>query len=354
MRKQESGVRSQESEGRNRVVRISSGWLPTCVFLLLLTAYCSTLTAQASSWSRQPSGTMAWLRAVYFLDQNRGWVAGSYGTLLQTSDGGTTWHKAPSGTRDALIDVHFSDERVGWLLAQRDVLKLKTNERSSYLLHTNDGGVTWRPVFLDTPDVNTRFVRLLFTDPQHGWVFGETGVLFASNDGGEHWMPQRSATRHLLLNGTFANDGHAFIVGAGATIMQSNDRGATWQLSEPRNVLNTRFNGITSVGSFAWAVGSAGEIFASSDGGRAWSRQHSNVDSDLFDVKFIDARQGWAVGDQGTLLHTTDGGIHWVTEPTSSNHALQRLFIIDRNHAWAVGFGGTILRFGDANPPGLK
>jgi len=297
---------------------------------------------------------MAWLRAVYFLDQNRGWVAGSYGTLLQTSDGGTTWHKVPFVNKDALIDVYFSNEQVGWLLAQRDLFKLEANERSSYLLNTNDGGVTWRRVFLDTPDVNTRFVRLLFTDPQHGWVFGETGVLFASNDGGAHWMPQRSATKHLLLNGDFANDGRAFIVGAGATIMQSNDRGATWRLSEPRNVANTRFNGITSVGSFAWAVGSAGEIFATSDGGRAWSRQHSNVDADLFDVKFIDARQGWAVGAQGTLLHTTDGGNHWVTEPTSSNHALQRLFVIDRNHAWAVGFGGTILRFGEANAPRLK
>jgi photosystem II stability/assembly factor-like uncharacterized protein len=297
---------------------------------------------------------MAWLRAVYFLDQNRGWVAGSNGTLLETGDGGDTWRKVPFVTRDALIDVYFSSEQVGWLLAQRDVLKLKSNERGSYLLNTNDGGVTWRRLFLNTSDVNTRFVRLLFTDPQNGWVFGETGVLFATNDGGAHWMPQRSVTRHLLLNGAFANDGHAFIVGAGATIMQSNDRGATWQLSGLRNVANARFNGVTAVGSFAWAVGSAGDIFATSDGGRAWSRQHSNVEADLFDVKFIDARQGWAVGAQGALLHTTDGGIHWFTEPTPNAHALQRLFIIDRNHAWAVGFGGMILRLGDASAPSLR
>src|SRR5437870_10412514 len=49
-------------------------------FFLLITAHCLLLTASAATWTRQPSGTMAWLHAVYFLDQNRGWVAGSNGT----------------------------------------------------------------------------------------------------------------------------------------------------------------------------------------------------------------------------------------------------------------------------------
>src|SRR5947208_9723667 len=47
------------------------------LFFLLLTAHCSLLTASAATWTRQPTGTMSWLHGVYFLDQNRGWVAGS-------------------------------------------------------------------------------------------------------------------------------------------------------------------------------------------------------------------------------------------------------------------------------------
>src|SRR5467141_5447003 len=61
-------------------------------FFLLLTAHCSLLTASAAAWTRQPTGTMSWLHGVYFLDQNRGWVAGSGGMLLETVDGGQTWH----------------------------------------------------------------------------------------------------------------------------------------------------------------------------------------------------------------------------------------------------------------------
>src|SRR6266550_3085957 len=128
------------------------------LLLLLLTAHCSLLTVFASPWTRQPSGTMAWLHSVYFLDRNQGWVAGSNGTLLTTTDGGATWKKLSTLTKDTLLDVYFADKQVGWLIASRDILKLKTNEPASYLLKTEDGGVTWRQVLLNNPDINARLV----------------------------------------------------------------------------------------------------------------------------------------------------------------------------------------------------
>ncbi|MGZ8844416.1 MAG: WD40/YVTN/BNR-like repeat-containing protein [Pyrinomonadaceae bacterium] len=95
-------------------------------------------------------------------------------------------------------------------------------------------------------------------------------------------------------------------------------------------------------------------MFTTSDGGRSWFAQRSNVDSDLFDVKFISAAEGWAAGQDGTLLHTRDGGVRWFAEPANVSHALERLFIIDQTHGWAVGFGGTILKLGDFRKPDLK
>src|SRR5712691_5098482 len=111
---------------------------------LLLSAYC-LLPSAYGSWTRQRSGTMAWLHAVYFLDQNRGWVAGSGGTLLATDDGGQTWRKLHPLGEDNLRDVYFANDKVGWLVAERDTLKLKTNdEPRAYLMKTEDGGDTWR------------------------------------------------------------------------------------------------------------------------------------------------------------------------------------------------------------------
>ena len=336
------------------ILRVSvSPCLRVILFVALLSAFCLPPSAYGSSWTRQPSGTMAWLHAVYFVDQDHGWIAGGNGTLLSTVDGGVTWNKISLTTKDSLIDVYFSDSTHGWLLAQRDVFKLKSNEPSSYLLNTDDGGITWQRIFLNTADVNTRFTRMVFKDPEHGWMFGETGTIFSTSDGGTHWMPRHSATRHLLLGGAFANNHSGLVVGAGATIMQSDD-GAAWLLNGPGIGEGDRLNAISLVGSFAWAVGNGGQIIASANGGHSWSRQRSNVAADLLDVRFIDTREGWVVGADGAVLHTGDGGLHWAAEQIGSSRGLERLFIIDRNHIWAVGFGGTILRFGETNAPRLK
>lgn len=324
-------------------------------FCLLLTAFCFLPSTFGSTWTRQPSGTMAWLRSVYFLDQNRGWVAGSGGTLLRTTDGGATWKKLLALTKDTLHDVYFADENVGWLIAERDLLKLKTNDEArSYLLKTEDGGFSWRRIFLSSKDTNVRLIRLVFADSQHGWAFGESGIVFATRDGGARWVRQASPTKHLLLGGAFANDGRGWLVGAGATILQTSDAGATWQFGLVRDDRSARFTAVSFTGSFGWAVGTAGQIFATTDGGRSWFRQRSNTEVDLLDVKFINASEGWAVGFDGVVLHTVDGGRRWFADSSSTSHSLQRLFVVDRDHIWTVGFGGTILRYGQSSPPRLK
>ena len=339
----------------SRFLPSASRLLPPA-FCFLLSAFCLLPSTYGSTWSRQSSGTMAWLHAVYFLNQQHGWVAGSGGTLLETEDGGNTWKKALTLTRDRLNDIYFADERIGWIIAERDELKLKTNDEArSYLLKTEDGGLTWRQLFLTGPDSNVRLGRAVFADAERGWAFGETGVVFATIDGGAHWTRQASPTKHLLLGGAFVDNVHGWLAGAGATILQTSNGGMTWQTGFVRDGSGARFNAISFVGDrLGWTVGAAGRIFATTDGGHIWFAQRSPLNVDLLDVKFIDASDGWAGGDQGQLLHTIDGGAHWMVESSGTSHALQRLFFTDRNHGWAVGFGGTILTISQDHAPRLK
>jgi photosystem II stability/assembly factor-like uncharacterized protein len=74
--------------------------------------------------------------------------------------------------------------------------------------------------------------------------------------------------------------------------------------------------------SHGWAAG-AGRIMATSDGGRAWTRQYSGTAA-LWQVDFTDAAHGWAVG-QGALMRTADGGATWTTlpEPRLSGHCAE-------------------------------
>jgi photosystem II stability/assembly factor-like uncharacterized protein len=49
----------------------------------------------------------------------------------------------------------------------------------------------------------------------------------------------------------------------------------------------------------------------SNDGGASWSRQTSNVFTDLTAGSAASDRVCWIVGRAGTILFTTDAGAHW-------------------------------------------
>jgi photosystem II stability/assembly factor-like uncharacterized protein len=350
--------RRQKAEGSKYKSRLYC-LLPTA-YCLLLSAFCLLLCAPqshaAGAWTKQSSSSLAWLHAVYFLDENRGWAVGGKGVLLATDDGGRVWRALRRPSEDALLDVYFSDAQNGWLVCERSIYDLKTSdEPRTYLLRTTDSGASWTKVNVLGKDVDARLVRALFTDDGRGWTFGEAGALYTTRDGGANWERQRVPTRHLLLGGAFLNGAQGWLVGAGATILQTSDGGQTWHadtivgvtgLAGAAETQPVRF----TAASFAdqrhgWAVGAAGRIFITNDGGRSWHEQQSNVRADLYDVKFVDAVEGWAVGAEGTLLHTIDGGGHWDSVPSGTTHALERLCFVGHTHGWAVGFGGTIITY---------
>jgi photosystem II stability/assembly factor-like uncharacterized protein len=320
--------------------RISSARIITSLFLLLLFSH-----AANGAWTRQQSGTMAWLHAVYFLNERRGWVAGSNGALLETTDGGESWQIMPRRpTEDSIRDIYFADEKTGWIVCERDIYKLRTkDEQRTYLMKTSDAGRTWQRVNL--ADADARLMRAIFTEGGHAWAFGEGGALYSTRDGGTSWSRRPSPTRYLLLGGTFLDRDHGWLVGARSTILQTFDGGETWRAGLV-DAADVRFTAVSFVEQrIGWAVGAAGRIFMTLDGGRTWRAQKSPVQSDLADVKFLNASEGWAVGADGVLLHTKDSGLHWLVEPSGITHPLERIFFAGHDRAWAVGFGGTILSY---------
>lgn len=350
----------------------------------------------APRWTRVQSGNFANLRAVFFLDKQTGWAAGGAGAWLMTKDGGATWQPAKSPTEDTIRDIYFHDQNTGTLLCERNIYKMQTvTEPHSYLLRTTDAGATWTRVDAGALAPDARLWRIVFADRQHGWTFGESGVLLATTDGGETWARQRVSIENLLLGGSFIDGQTGWIVGGGASVLATTNGGATWRVSTASNPsttgnqTNNRSNtsnvnsannasaaNRTSANSqpvsrivrepspqqqaaahaklyavsffdarFGWAVGARGTIYQTLNGGATWRLQNSNTDADLFDVKFADNSRGWAVGAQGTLLETRNGGATWTLIKTDTTHDLERLHVAARGAlVCAVGFGGTIFR----------
>lgn len=339
------------------------------VVITVTFCYLTSNSFAVGHWTHQNSNTLAWLHAVYFLNENKGWVVGSNGTLLTTDDGGLNWKTLKRPTEDNLLDVVFLNENEGWLLCESNRYQIERGDPRTYLLHTNDGS-NWQRINLDGYSRDMRVTRIIFDVNRTGWLLGESGTFYKTDDGGNRWIGKPAPSRFLLLGGAMMNSQQGVLVGAASTIVYTNDGGITWRnaiLKDNRttfkqtSVTNKETNSIrfTSV-SFAdsqrgWAVGYNGQIYTSNDSGKTWYAQNTDVISDLYDVKFLNQNEGWIAGNNGTMLYTNNRGYIWERINSGTTHRLERIFFITPERGWIVGFGGTILTYSTDNKnPQLK
>ena len=92
------------------------------------------------------------------------------------------------------------------------------------------------------------------------------------------------------------------------------------------------------------AVGEAGTILSTTNGGLNWISQSSGTTQWLYGVFFTDANTGTAVGWAGTILRTTDGGTSWIRQSSVTTVSLLSVSFTDANTGTAVGEWGTIIR----------
>src|ERR1700687_2720927 len=95
------------------------------------------------------------------------------------------------------------------------------------------------------------------------------------------------------------------------------------------------------------AVGDAGTILRTTDGGATWNRQTSGTIYALLGVSFVDANIGTAVGERGTILRTRNDGDSWTPQTSGTTQHLQSVSFVDAHIGTTVGSYGTILRTTD-------
>lgn len=229
------------------------------------------------------------LRAVWFLDEQRGFIAVNSGQILRTLDGGEHWHAVHRGRR-FLFDLFFVDDWYGWAVGDGN------------LYRTTDGGATWnRPIPHESKQpFSARAIR--FLDRDIGWAVGKAGAIYHTIDGGKNWTQQVEPQSGLpeLRALTFLDA----------------ERG--------------------------WAVGEIGTVLHTTDGGLSWKRQKTGIGAFLTGVHFSDGLTGWIVGfdrsdSSSTILRTTDGGVTWSRHLEVEGEALFSMAFTESGYGWAVG-----------------
>lgn len=299
-----------------------------------------------AGWTNQNSNTLAWLHDIYFLNEQKGWIAGSNGTFLETADGGATWRQASKFTSDAIKQIQFFDEKNGWLLCERDVYN-RGALSTSYVLQTTDGGKNWSKLEF-AKSGRERITKIVFGKNGAALAFGEGGMLFFLENDKKSWKKTPFFIKYLLLDGTFTDDSSSVIVGAGGSALFSDDAGASWNIANIYGDKSARLNSIFFINAKnGWAAGANGKLFQTSSGGKNWREQISPISENLTDIFFTNTAEGWAVGDNGAILHTTTAGNIWNEVPANTKHRLEKV-LFNGKQGWIIGFGGTILRY-DAN-----
>lgn len=323
---------------------IARSFLIISVILLFLACF---QTVQAG-WEKQDAKTFFWLHDVFFLNANKGWIAGSNGEFIHTEDGGRTWIRDKKFTQDTIQEIHFFDEKTGWLLCERDAYTLGS-DAPSYLLVTADGGKNWKTVNF-TGSERKRITNIFFTEGRIGLAIGESGAVFSGSNDETAWKRIPSPSQYLLNDGAFIDEMRGVVVGGAGSILFTEDGGTSWKPSLVVGNENKKLNSVFFINqNTGWAVGAEGSIFQTFNSGKVWRKQITDVKSNLTDIHFVTSAHGWAIGENGTILETISAGNVWNQVKINTKNRLEKiLFVGDRG--WIVGFGGTILFYQEPKP----
>lgn len=210
-------------------------------------------TDGGATWTTQESPVPPdkHLFEVKALDARTAWAVGDWGAITTTSDGGATWHDRSLGTigvraeddgsgrvATTLVDdvilygLSFPDARHGFICGEFGTV-----------LVTSDGGTTW--VQRRTPTEKTLF-GIHFTTPSEGWVVGIDGLVMRTADAGRTWEvqhgePEVAAVDEISFVDSMKNPGmyavgvsgdYGVVVGDVGMVLVSSDGGRSWSRRE--------------------------------------------------------------------------------------------------------------------------
>ena len=152
------------------------------------------------------------LNNIYMVNPAIGYIIG-YGSVMKTTDHGTTWNfQDVKGDNFTAMDIH-SDEI--WMCGS-----------NGGIYHTYDGGKKWNN-FRNGNDISLPryFLRsILFKDSNNGWAVGDDGVVIYSKDGGQHWSAYEKFTSNNLRSVAVCPDGDLLIAGDNGTLFRLNTK----------------------------------------------------------------------------------------------------------------------------------
>jgi photosystem II stability/assembly factor-like uncharacterized protein len=278
--------------------------------------------------------------------------AGSLGTILKTTDGGTSWsavYTGGSGTalRDIFavdadtiyavgdINLKSTDGGASWNqifagLSLNGVTAANANKviavgqgpsPQGRVIVSDNGGTSHTQVLITPPFASsTVFNRVDAVSATTAYLVGtyrvsstDNSAIYKTTDGGASWTLQfnagnaignaiDAASSNVAFGGTQATTGFT-----GTALKTSN--GTTWASTAGT------FSQLRAVAAWdenlVYVAGSGGQIQRSTNGASSWSNLSTGTARAFNDIGFLNQTSLIAVGDFGTVRRTVDSGTSW-------------------------------------------
>ena len=261
-------------------------------------------------------------------------TGGELGALLYSTDQGKHWERALVSTdRQALINqVSFA----------ADGLQGMAVGHEGWILHTTDGGLSWKEVAFD--EKNGEPLMGVAQLPSGDWVVvGAFGRALHSSDQGKTWqplpLPASVEDKHMNHIVGDASGQHWLIVGERGLVLRSSDSGQTWAETEP--FYDGSLYNAVSFADGGWLVyGMRGNVFHTSGIDAPWVRSDMPVKASFYGHATMPDGSLVLVG-QGSLVATSkDQGKSFSIRRVEGRASLTDLVLAPNGTSWLASDSG--------------
>lgn len=284
-------------------------------------------TNSGVNWTYSNSGNTGKLNSLFFVNQTTGFCAGA--GILKTTNAGNNWFNSYQNIWSRTI--FFFNEQTGWASAY--------TYYGETVIKTTNGGASW-----DTSQVSGLGhspYSLFFINQYTGWATFDFMAysIYKTTDGGSNWNSY-NVGYDQIYSIFFLNENTGYGIGMG--IYKSTNGGINWTILGD----NVYGRSIIFKGNTGFAAGGTWSFFKSTNTGANWMNISADIQSDIYDVKALDANTCYVTGHGGLVGKTTNGGLNWEIKHPEVTFALTQYFL-NPNTGWFAGAFGTILKTTD-------
>lgn len=312
--------------------------------LVAVGAHGNIIWKEEEHWQQAKVDTSVLLTSVAFADEKNGWATGHHGVIINTEDGGKTWKRQLDGFKLMDLEKRYFKERIAELKEElestddeeiigelewqiedlqfhignieiaeeegpsKPFLDLYTKDSNTVLvigaygtfLKTEDGGESWQVISHQLENPNGFHLNSIFGQGDDLYIVGESGLAFASYDGGMNWKTLDSPYRGSLFGGHLDDEGHVWIYGLRGNAFVSEDKGQSFTKIKTGTRVNLSAGTNTESGT-QLIVGHSGTILEVDQDLSVKNRTHpsSSVMTDIIEI----AKDEWIMTGRSGLLH---------------------------------------------------